>query len=213
MSKENKENNVIGERLKKIREKKGLSRAKLATALGIGENSVYSYEKGIRMPGADVLSAIAEYLDVSIAFFTGETDIPVETGGMVDLEMPIETVALPVYESVSCGNGSIAMTEPIGIIPKPDNIVGDFWVVAKGDSMEPNIQDGDFLLISTHEQINNGDLVIIVVDDEVYCKFFSQNENNVILHSANPKYPPMVISKQQANMNINGKVTSLSRRL
>jgi transcriptional regulator with XRE-family HTH domain len=65
-----------GDRLQELREKKDLSRDKLAKVLGIGSASIERYENGKQSPSADVLVSIARHFDVSSDYLLGLTDDP-----------------------------------------------------------------------------------------------------------------------------------------
>ena len=69
--------NIIGYRIKLLREKAKLSQAKLATALGDVKQPVLArYELGSIMPSYPVLVKIADYFDVSTDYLLGRTDKP-----------------------------------------------------------------------------------------------------------------------------------------
>ena len=69
--------NIIGYRIKLLREKAKLSQAKLATALGDVKQPVLArYELGSIMPSYLVLIKIADYFDVSADYLLGRTDNP-----------------------------------------------------------------------------------------------------------------------------------------
>ena len=69
--------NIIGYRIKLLREKAKLSQAKLATALGDVKQPVLArYELGSIMPSYSVLVKIADYFDVSTDYLLGRTDNP-----------------------------------------------------------------------------------------------------------------------------------------
>ena len=69
--------NIIGYRIKLLREKAKLSQAKLATALGDVKQPVLArYELGTIMPSYPVLVKIADYFDVSADYLLGRTDNP-----------------------------------------------------------------------------------------------------------------------------------------
>ena len=84
---------IIGIRLKQLREKTGLSQAKLAKALlGVVSRSVIArYETGDCFPSYPVLIKIADYFNVSTDYLLGRTDNPAgklytqaESGDKVD---------------------------------------------------------------------------------------------------------------------------------
>jgi transcriptional regulator with XRE-family HTH domain len=50
---------------------RGLSQEALAEKSGVSQNTIYSYEVGIRLPGAKILIAIADVLEVSLDWLCG----------------------------------------------------------------------------------------------------------------------------------------------
>ena len=52
--------------LKAIRESNGYTQESLATAIGVTQSSVASYESGARRPSTEVAKRIAKYFDLSI---------------------------------------------------------------------------------------------------------------------------------------------------
>lgn len=64
----------IGRRIKVLREARGLSIGDLAEATGMGESSVYKWERGERRPNSVQISAIAERLRVSTSEILGDEE-------------------------------------------------------------------------------------------------------------------------------------------
>ena len=66
---------VFAQRLKEVRNEKGVSAKELGEALGINKSTIHRYEtgelKGIKQP---VLQAIADYLNVNPDYLIGATD-------------------------------------------------------------------------------------------------------------------------------------------
>lgn len=67
---------MFGERIKELREKKGLTQKELASFLGISDRAVGYYEKEERTPPPDMLQKIADFFDVSVDYILGRTNIP-----------------------------------------------------------------------------------------------------------------------------------------
>jgi transcriptional regulator with XRE-family HTH domain len=61
--------------LRYLREKRGLSQAQFARAIGISQQSVCKYENQTTVPGVEMLTQIADFFDTSIDFLVGNTDI------------------------------------------------------------------------------------------------------------------------------------------
>lgn len=64
------------ERLRLLRTEKGLSQRQVAEEFGITKVGYQNYEAGRREPSLDVLSALADFFNVSIDYLFGRTDNP-----------------------------------------------------------------------------------------------------------------------------------------
>jgi len=64
---------VMGERIKRLREEKGISQADLARAIGASRVTIVSWEKGARNPKG-YIQALAEFFQVSPLYITGDID-------------------------------------------------------------------------------------------------------------------------------------------
>jgi len=63
-------------RLKEARDAHGLSQQKLAVAIGEAQSSVGGWESGRGTPRYTTLIKIADYLNVSLDYLTGRSDLP-----------------------------------------------------------------------------------------------------------------------------------------
>lgn len=81
------------ERLKELREQKGLSRETLAASAAIGANSLWRYETGRRSPTAETLEKLALVLDVEVADFFPIAQAPLPLNFGVDAERSMEVVS------------------------------------------------------------------------------------------------------------------------
>ena len=67
-------NTLIPERLKSARERLNLSKAEAARRIGLTAASYVRYEAGDRRPSPQVIISIAEKMNTSVAYLSGETD-------------------------------------------------------------------------------------------------------------------------------------------
>ena len=92
---ENKEIKIISERLKEIREKRGLSKKELALKIGVSPSTITRYEKDGRIPKLTILQKISEALNVPINYLIGkEEDVKIGTSlSIEDLsDLPEEAI-------------------------------------------------------------------------------------------------------------------------
>lgn len=67
---------VFPERLRRLREKKRVSRYVLSELCGLDPDTVRRYENGDAKPSADSLASLADYLDVTMDYLYGASDKP-----------------------------------------------------------------------------------------------------------------------------------------
>ena len=82
-----------------------------------------------------------------------------------------------------------------------------FATFIDGDSMEPKIEDGSLVLVRQNSILDNGDIGIFYLNEEVFCKKFSQDPftNIITLKSLNKDYKPITI-KENDDFRVIGKV-------
>lgn len=64
----------FGDRMKKLREEKGLMQQDGCSALGLEQSTLANYENNRRMPKTDILISIANYYGVSLDYLVGRTN-------------------------------------------------------------------------------------------------------------------------------------------
>jgi len=65
----------MNERIKKIRKQKGLSQIELGECIGVSQQVITNYERGLREPNLETLLKIAGALDVTLETLIGEKPI------------------------------------------------------------------------------------------------------------------------------------------
>lgn len=66
--------NILGQRIKKLREDAGLNQIELAKQLNISNTTLSQYETGQRIPSDDIKIKIAEFFNTSIDYLLGRTN-------------------------------------------------------------------------------------------------------------------------------------------
>jgi len=91
---------------------------------------------------------------------------------------------------------------------------GDYLLEVKGESMiDDHILPGDLLLVRREASIENGDIVVALVDGEATVKRFHRRGDTIVLKPANARFEPIVIVMGgKRRCSIAGKVVGLVRR-
>ena len=196
---------MFPQRLKQLRKEAGLSQKSLSEHLGVTQQAVGKWETGRSSPDPATLARLASLLNTSADYLLGITERAAEPAA----PLPYKESPIPVIGSVRAGYGSLAFEEDYGTeyacVKDPDSY---FYLVVKGDSMEPRIQDGDLALVHRQPTLENGDLGVMVFGEgEGTLKKYIQRGNAVILQPFNPAYPEKVIRGEELNqLFIAGKV-------
>lgn len=114
--------------------------------------------------------------------------------------------------------GTIAAGEPIEALESPEDPValpkkaaksGAFALRVKGDSMiEDHIMDGDLVVIKPQATASNGDVAVVLLDDNTATlKRVYKEQRRIRLQPANSKMKPIFVTRA----TIQGKVTSVLR--
>ena len=197
---------MFPQRLKQLRKEMGLSQKSLSEHLGVTQQAVGKWETGRSSPDPATLARLAELLETSADYLLGISEQPAEPAAP---SLPYAESPIPVIGTVRAGYGSLAFEEDYGVeyacVKDPANY---FYLVVKGDSMEPRIQDGDLALVHRQPTLENGDLGVMVFGEgEGTLKKYIQRGNAVILQPFNPAYQPQVIlGEDLERLHVVGKV-------
>ena len=201
---------MFSERLKQARKAKQYSQAEVSRLLGVTQQAVGKLETGRSTPDPQTVARLAEILDTTADGLLGLRQQAVPGAVGRDAFMGYEECLIPVVGTVRAGYGALAFEEDYGkeyaSVKDPENY---FYLVVKGDSMEPRISDGDLALVRRQTTLDNGDLGVMVygLDGEGTLKKYIQRGNSVILHPFNPAYEDLVIKGEELDhLYIAGKV-------
>lgn len=79
---------MIAEKVKKLREQKGLSQAELARLLGITRSSVNTWEMGISVPSTQYIVDLAGVFDISTDYLLGvDSSSTISVAGLTDSDI------------------------------------------------------------------------------------------------------------------------------
>ena len=79
---------MIAEKVKKLREQKGLSQAELARLLGITRSSVNAWEMGISVPSTQYIVDLAGVFDISTDYLLGgDSSSTISVAGLTDSDI------------------------------------------------------------------------------------------------------------------------------
>ena len=90
----------------------------------------------------------------------------------------------------------------------------DFLLRVKGDSMAgAGILDGDLVAVRVQPEVGQGEIGVVIVNEEATVKRVHVRRRKVRLVSENPAFKPMEFDAGSADIRIAGKVVGVLRRL
>lgn len=200
---------MFSERLKQARKSKKFSQAELSRLLGVTQQAVGKWETGRSTPDPGTVARLAEILGTTADALLGLQQ-PEFTQPVGDHFVSYSESPIPVVGTVRAGYGALAFEEDYGTeyacVKDPSSY---FYLVVKGDSMEPRISDGDLALVHRQSTLENGELGVMVygTDGEGTLKKYIRRGNAVVLHPFNPDYEDLVIKGEDLDhLYIAGKV-------
>lgn len=207
----------LGEFIKKKAEEKGFeSLRQLAYASDVSNSEISRICSGERIkPNPRILQKLARALNTSyenmldLAGYLSKNKITTTLPEGVD---PIKNIALlPIIGVIRAGQPIYAEENIIGVEPiHPDFLTSGeyFFLQVLGNSMiGSGIRDGSFVLVRMQEQVENGDIAVIMVNDEnatVKRVYFNDKLNSIVLQSDNSEYAPQIYPTK--DVRIIGKV-------
>ena len=208
----------IYDKIKKLREEKGMSQEELANKLGYkSKTSIHKIEQKLTDLPLSKVVEFAKALHTTPAYLMGWAEYKTSYDNLLhevpsnisnkkityEELIPIEIVEIPMYGKASAGNGYINLEQEIGSYAVPKHIFkkGIFAIRVSGDSMtgiDKSIPDGSTAIVDPElcsDPISlNNKVCIFEYDDETYIKQLIIDKQGIIrLRSFNPEYDDIIV--------------------
>lgn len=203
---------TFGEKIKLLRLTRGLTLEQVGDIVGVGKSTVSKWETGdIANMRRDKIAALADALGVSPGYLMGWEQDTILLEGQDASALAAKRI--PIIGDTAAGQPIIANREYDEYIDVPiDGRRFDAAVRVTGDSMMPNYRIGDLALIRYQDDVLDGQIAVVCLDDEVTLKRVYHMQNGVVLHSDNPKYKPMMILQDDIpNIHLTGRAVGVIR--
>ena len=199
----------LGDTLKRFRKAKGLTTLELATKAGVGLGTVGDIERGAKGSTAKTLDKIANALNldmkerVELFKYLMPQDIADKISRTSNINfVDEELIRLEVQATASAGCGCLNFIKNGKKIYLNKNGFDErcYLVEVLGDSMEPEIPDGAFVVVDPRKiELTDGKVYIVKFDDEIFIKrvFRNYDIQAIILKSVNHKYKDVFITKDR----------------
>lgn len=188
--------------IKRRRQQLKMTQTDLALKMGYADKSMIAkIEKGnVDLPQSKIL-AFANVLETTPGELMG-WDYEAEPTEAVDNIYKLDKIKLPMLGKVACGEPIFADEDRESYIMVGTDIGADFCLQCQGDSMiNARIHDGDIVFVKKTDIVENGEIAVVIIDDEATLKrfFYYREQNLVILKPENPKYQDIILTGEQLN--------------
>lgn len=201
---------TFGEKLKKIRNERNMSQEELANLLGTSKQVISRYETNQRAPKITVVEEYAKKLQIPLIYLLDNN-----LNSMPQNIMSASKRNYPLLGNIACGQPIWAEEDLECMVPTAGDIHADFCLRAQGDSMvNADIYDGDIVFIREQPDVDDGEIAVVLIDDEATLKRVYRDNDSVTLVAENPRYRPMIFSKDGfEEIRILGKAIAVQREI
>ena len=189
---------MFSKNLKYLREKHGMEQIELANLLGRkSSSSISEWESGKYSPKIGVLSQIASIFHVELDDLMNK-DLSFKPSNLIPIK---QTKLIPVIGSIACGSPIFAEQNVIDTVAFPVELLPSgevFFLKANGDSMEPDIKDGSYVMIRKQEDVENGEIAAVLLngDEDSTLKRVRKMGNTILLEAINDEYEPYLVNEE-----------------
>lgn len=221
--------NLTAQRIRQGRRSLNLTQEKFAEKCDVNRVTVSSWENGKYAPEGDTLQRVASALGVSTDYLMGrETSAKKEalsaesniSGQRLNRDNVILVPVISPILKCSAGNGngyddSGVAWDVVSQYPLFDGTLSALYsskslsaMYAEGDSMEPQIHDGDLIVFVHDETWIPGNIAIVRLDGKLFVKGILRSKNGYILRSQNRDYADIEVGEDD-DFSVVGRVVKI----
>ena len=213
------------DRFKQLCDEKGISIYKAATDIGLNRAAANKWKSG-SIPNGQTLNKLADYFEVTNDFLLGHEKTPTLTKKDERINISPATISrqvrrINVLGSVPAGIPTEAIEDIIDWEELPEDMFSGgreyFGLRVSGDSMWPDILDGDIVIIRKTPTCDSGSIAVVYVNgyDATLKQVKFGEDGSITLQPKNPNYPPRTYSPKEIEelpVSIAGVVVELRRK-
>jgi repressor LexA len=204
----------IGEYLAKRRQDLGLMQNEVGSYVGVSEGTVSRWESGyIKNMKRNNIYKLAQILRISPLVLLNDTIPADQENDMPQAKniIPFNAKRVPLVGRIAAGTPILAEQNIDGYENLADGVQADFCLQVQGDSMiGANIHSGDIVFIRQQEEVEDGEIAAVLIDDSATLKRFYRHDGAVELRPENPRYKSMIFTADNCQQfRVLGKAVAL----
>lgn len=175
------------------------TRKQMCSDLGFSYTTFSDWINAKTYPRIDKIEMMANYFDIAKSDLV-ENKEKKELTSTYDNLYKIDKIKLPLLGKVACGEPIYADEERESYIMVGTDVKADFCLRCQGDSMiNARIHDGDIVFVRKQDIVDNGEIAVVIIDDEATLKrfYYYKDQNLVILKPENPKYEDIILTGEK----------------
>lgn len=205
--------NLFSARLREAMRVRGMKQIELVRRTGIGKSSICQYLKGEYEAKQANVHLIADALDVNEDWLFGTSD-EMERDPTALCANIVAVRRVPLLGGIAAGVPTFADQQYDSYVDADDDLRCDYALRIDGDSMEPTVRRGDMVFIRKQDDVENGQIAAVLIDDSATLKRVRHIKGGLLLLSDNAAYEPMVFTYPECNtIRILGKAVGFRRVL
>lgn len=170
----------IGKAIKHTRKTLGLTQEELGKKIGVGKSSVSMWESGANPPSGKSLRALADALNVSVAYLLGESELPKGARSIA----PSPAAYMPFYGRIHAGDPTEPDDNP-DMFAVPVDVYNahkqGFILKVWGECMNKVYPDGCHVVVDPTITPENGDIGAFTINGDIVMRKVLRGANTLIL--------------------------------
>lgn len=190
----------------------GKQQKEIAKELGYNPTTFNTWCVGKIIPSTGKIQTIADYFNI------GKSDLLDDKSSLIGSKSR-KGILINVLGRVAAGIPIEAIENVINTEEITEELAktGKFFgLKIHGDSMEPDIHNGDIVIVRQQEDAETDEIVIALINgNDGVCKRLKKYQDSIALVSINANYEPMYFTKEEVEskpIRIIGKVVELRRK-
>ena len=203
--------NTFGDKLRQAMEKEGITATELSEKTGISKSTISRYLSGGYIAKQKNLLKLSLALHVEPKFLFSDA--------VEELDANLKVYSIPIEGKVLAGPPIDAIENITDYIrvTNPAAADGSYYALhVTGASMEPEMREGDLVIVHKQDYFDSGDICIVLVNgDEATVKKVIKSDQGITLIGFNATvYPPHFYNVRQVEelpVRVIGKVKEVRR--
>ncbi len=153
----------MGERIKKLRQEKGLTQEELGKYIGVKKAAIMKYEKGnVQNMKRSTIEILSKLFNVSPSFLMCLDEPKVDKNGN-------SVISIPLLGEIRANHDYLSQENWLGTIDIKEELAktGEFFAIQiKGNSMFETLWEGDIVAVKKQDFASDGNIAVVLINGD-----------------------------------------------